>query len=220
MHMDETFLKELHPPFNTPDLCQLENRNQHLLLDCGRVKLNKDIVCSAYTVERMSLFIQRGNLHAIPIRMTGVHRARLGGALYKVTTERMVELDKQKQNRLSFERKKVDVYVPIPCSDGNIQVLSQKVWLYSAIPDQWEEQIEMSLRKYNVSPETPQFTLAKTYTDNESVLNNHFRYSDKRLEDYQEPPKPTYATQAVVDYVKRKNKEAITKPAWRSLLSL
>lgn len=222
--MDEIFLQELKVPFTTPDLAILECQQQHLLFDC-RVKKGADVLCSAYTVEKMSLFIRNEDNLPLPLRLRGIHRARVGGALYKTTTEGIVELDKIHQNRLLFERKWIQVFVPYVDTKQHrdISILPTKVWFYSAIPDLWEEQIDMSRTKYNLSPESPAISLARTYTDNEPILNNHFRYFPKKIEDYYNKRKPVLATQEVVDYVSRKNEETINnlkKTTWKQRIHL
>lgn len=213
--MDETFLQDLQVPFTTPDLCELEG-NEHLLFDC-RVRKTDNVVCSAYTVERMSLFIRNEDHLPLPVRMRFMPRARIGGALYRVTTEEIVELDRVRDNRLSFERKSISVIVPFldKKKHREFQVLPNRVWFYTAISDVWEERIHMNQPKYNITPENPDIVLAKRYVDNTSLLNNHYRSSPKRIEEYFDKPKQVLATQEVAMYVSRKNAEAVKKPFWK-----
>ena len=216
--MDATFLKDLKLPFNTPDRVQLENSNSHLLFDYGKIKADKDIYCSAYTVEKMSLFIRREDHLDIALRLPGRHRARIGGTLYKVTPEDLIRLDKARQNRILFERRPIPVFLPNQDKHRDIEILPVPAWVYVGIPDQWGFQIESSFSRYNVPVSNPEFVLAKTYTDNQRLLNNHFRYADKRLEDYIEGPAVKRATEEVVDYVRKKNEAAIHKPLWKRIL--
>lgn len=206
--MDENFLKDLEVPFNTPDLCELEYQKHHLLFDC-RVRKTSNVLCSAYTVERMSLLVRNEDHLPLPIRLPGLHKARVGGALYKVTPQDIVELDKSRQNRLQFERRRIEIIVPFLDEDKQLQVLPVEVLHYQAIPDVWEERIDMCQRKYNMSPENPDISWAKTHLDNERLLNNHFRLNPKRVEDYFDKPTPRVATPEVLAYVKKKNEEAV-----------
>jgi len=211
--MDETFLQDLAVPENTPDYAILEYQENHLLLDC-RVRKSPNAFCSAYTVERMSLFTRKEDGLPLPIRLHGIHRSRIGGTLYKTTLPEIVALDKSRQNGLLFERKAIDVLVPTIKLIGKrrrreIQELPVQVWFYKAISDVWEERLLMSQQKYNVSPVDQEFKLAPKFQDNERLLNNHFRIESTQIEDFFDKPAPVHATQEITDYVRRKNFDAV-----------
>jgi hypothetical protein len=90
-----------------------------------------------------------------------------------------------------------------------IQVLPVQVWFYKAIPEVWEERLQMSQQKYNVSPTDQEFRMAPKFQDNERLLNNHFRIESTQIEDFFDKPAPIHATQEVEDYVRRKNFDAV-----------
>lgn len=211
--MDETFLQELAVPVNTPDYAMLEYQENHLLLDC-RVRKSPNAFCSAYTVERMSLFTRTEDGLPVPIRLHGIHRSRIGGTLYKTTLPEIVALDKSRQNGLLFERKAIDILVPTVKLLGKrkrreIQVLPVQVWFYKAIPEVWEERLLMSQQRYNVSPVDQEFKLAPKFQDNERLLNNHFRIEATQIEDFFDKPKPVQATPEIKAYVQRRNFDAV-----------
>lgn len=211
--MDEEFLNELAVPKNTPDYAILEYQKNHLLLDC-RVRKSPEAFCSAYTVEKMSLFVSEYDGMPLPVRIRGVQRARIGGTLYRTTLPEIVALDKTRQNGLLFERKAIDVLVPTIKLLGKrrrreIQVLPTQVWFYQAVPEVWEERLMMSQKKYNVSPVNQDFKMAPTFMDNERLLNHHFRVGSTQIEDFFDKPAPVHATQAIEDYVRRKNFDAV-----------
>jgi len=216
--MDQTFLENLTAalPPTTPDIALLEGYNSHLLLDCGPITRPAHALSSAYTKDRLSLFIRKEDNLAIPIRMEGIHRARVYGALYKISTRKLIELDKWKENGVVFERKAVDVLVPFPDMElnKNVQELPAKVWFYQARRPYWEERISMHLGKFNITPSNPDYVLANTFMNDEPELNNHFRFNCKTLEIHRHKPEDAKATPAVVAYVKQKNDEAIEKPKW------
>lgn len=209
--MQETILYRVEPTFTTPDLDELQKAEEgHLLFD-PKVRKSDKIVCSAFSVEKLSLYTRTEDNLPLPIRIRGQHRARIGGALYRVTTKDIVGLDKMHQNRLLFERREVEVYVPIWDVKRRraVMVMPRPAFFYSAIAEVWEERLDMSSRKYNLPVSEPEFRLARTYVDNEPILNNHFRMDSTRPEDFNPAVSPVLATEEVVAYVKRKNDEAV-----------
>jgi hypothetical protein len=221
--MTDTRAELLRPPFHTPDIGVLEDQKRHLVFDCGPIRPVKELVSAAYTAQRMTLYIDRFNNEPVPIFLDGEHRAKIAGALYVVPTAELVELDKQRQNRLIYERRRISVLLPFPDENGNVDVLrdgkgkEQQVWAYTAIVDAWAEQIDMYRPRYNIPPQNALIVRAKTYVDNISHLNNHYRFAPMRVEDLLLKPKPKVAGPDMIAYVRQKNAEALRKPILRRL---
>lgn len=214
----------LRPPFHTPDIGVLENQKRHLVFDCGRIRPGKGLVSAAYSAQRMTLYIDRHKDEPVPIYLDGDHRAKIAGALYVLPTAELVQLDKQRQNRLVYERRRISVILPFENECGEVDVLrdekgkEHQVWAYTAIADAWAEQIEMHRPKYNVPPHTALIVKARTYVDNSRHINNHYRFAPQRVEDLLiQPVKAKIVGSDVIDHVRRKNAEALEKPLWKRL---
>lgn len=222
--MTDARTEVLRPPFHTPDIGVLEDQKRHLVFDCGVIRQNKGLVSAAYTAQRMTLYIDRHNNEPVPIYLDGDHRAKIAGALYVVPTAELVKLDILRKNRLLYERRRISVLLPFVDELGHVDVLrdekgkEQQVWAYTAIADAWAEQIELHRPRYNVPPQTALIVKARTYVDNICQINNHYRFTPQRVEDLLvQHPKAKHAGSDVVDYVRRKNAEAMERPLLKRL---
>lgn len=111
------------------------------LLDFGP-PLKYTELCSAYTVEKMSLwqYLDENSLEVIPVKASRLPSARLEGKLYSLNDKELFLLDKRRGVGVHSERKFVHVYVPIRDQWGNMHQIY--AWAYIGLKDYWVPKIE------------------------------------------------------------------------------
>lgn len=184
----------------TPDYQSLDE--VHLVLECGPI--NKDLPAygSAFTVEKMCLWVTNGQ--AIPIRMEGHSRARITGTLYRLDRKQLIALDKRKQNGVWFTRERIKAWVK-PDEE-------QHPWMYIGRNDYWDDRLEHDLR----FPECKRtYRPAPRFIDDDPLFNRAARYNQQRIEDYDKkiscPIISPEMAAAIRNIVKTKNEEEIRR---------
>lgn len=178
--MDEEFLKATSIPLHSPDAYLLDNSNAHLVFDPGPILKGIPIFCTAYTVEKLSLWIEVDKNRALPLRLPFLPKARTAGTLYLMSPDQLIGLDKQKQNTVLYERKLTQVMV-----HGDCEVLSKPVWMHHAKPDVWGEQALFNLEYYRKNDGDLQ--LAHRVQHERRELHNHFAFNGVKVEDAELP---------------------------------
>lgn len=205
----------------TPDMYRLEQAPQHLVFECGPVLYNVPYICSAFTVERMSLWRKAHEndapAQAVPLRMDGAPRARIRGTLYVMSTEMILKLDKRRENGVSFERTQVPIVLPVFNKLQEPKKLPKPVWMYKAIKESWVERIEydQGVRGWTdkrAHPAEKTFELAGVYPDNHKFLHNHFGYNGLSIEAHNMPGMiGCRNTEAFIEHCEYKNYREIER---------
>ncbi len=99
---------------NTPDLCLLEMHKAHLLFDYSDTLKEEPLSIAVTRSNKLQLWRQHDGKNIRPIVIGGaeVPRARVGGALFSVTTEDLVTLDNIRANNIMFNRRRIPILVP------------------------------------------------------------------------------------------------------------
>jgi hypothetical protein len=141
----------------------------------------------------------------VAIRASGMPRARVEGNLYRLTDDELKQLDTKRQVGVSFDRKRVLVYVPIMDHKGEMRTIY--AYIYMGINDAWLSQIyphRTILKSEYIRPDDA-FSLATRYPDKDRLLNNRFSF----LPPLVEAGHVRTDTEAVRKYCKRKNRAAM-----------
>ena len=156
---------------HTPDLWRLEQYELQLLFVCDEMqpshtkntKLQGGIeLGTAYTEDNFQMYKKRLGKESFPIPMeqngdtskdtifTGLPKTTIKGELFAIRPEQFISLDKYKENRLNFLRKRVSLYIPYREVSWNKEqgvVTSEeivkspvKAWMYVGNPEFWNGQ--------------------------------------------------------------------------------
>lgn len=220
--MDETFLDIVKLPEFTPDAFQLQDQEAHLVFDAGPPMRDSQVICSAWTVERMTL------LHAykgvLPIRLGQMPRARIGGTLYAMSGDEIEKLDKKRQNGVYFQRETVEVLFETKAPNPVCEYLPSfvrttnrvpgKVMMWTGRPEYWTDIVQMDhFRTHSKGKQTAEsnFQLADTFPDYElRELHNHYRYSGVKVEDAF-MAEPRIIKPWPVGYIRKKNDREVSR---------
>lgn len=150
------WLKEItSTPENTPDLYRLDRSQHHLLLEYGEMMIGLPhhrqinelpVIMNAFTVQKMPLWKTNEGQGTIPIAYDFVpkgfilEKPRVCGQLFKLTRDHIIHLDKQRQNGVIFNRKRVRVFVPNP--SDNESPFQVSAWMYAGNGKHWQPRIE------------------------------------------------------------------------------
>jgi hypothetical protein len=141
--------------------------------------LGYPLLCSAYTVEKMVMWMHTTEkvFETITFRGPGMPRKRIEGHLYRLTDEELKKLDDNRRNGVDFIRKSVPVYVPFKDADGNMKRVN--AWMYLGEKSKWLPEIENNqgctiIRGLQRIPEKSNFALANSYVDADRVLHNRY----------------------------------------------
>lgn len=154
------FIHESKPPANTPDLCLLQQQQYHWVFDCNDQVQAPVSFAEVYTDQRYHMVIQQhedrqpGLLFRqdLPKRMTA--RARVPGKLHIMSPTQMVELDKEKGNRVNSTRKLVRIIIPKFFLDKFDKRLSYGIparaaaWVYHDEMDPWVEKLQFDFNLF------------------------------------------------------------------------
>lgn len=138
-------VEEYKAPEFTPDEYKLEQTALHPLFDIGPIMTRLPRIRFGYTHEKTTLWNYRTQDEAcaftLSVRETPKHRVR--GMLYLLTTPQILELDKSRQNGVSFKRVSIPIQLP---AYGNVSPVDnrepfhlQEAWMYKASQDFWKE---------------------------------------------------------------------------------
>lgn len=203
------------PPF---DMTQLEYLNK--VLDFGP-PLRYHVLCTAYTVERISVWITHveDRMEALAFQGNQMPSARAEGLLYRMTDDEVYELDKIRRVGLDCERKFMQVIVPfrpaIDKANGFDAQLNPPPYptimanVYIARNAAWNGRMADDLTTISSSGriEKLNFRLASRIVDNDPLLNNRFSVI----------PPPTlyhpvgFLSPRITKHVKRRNKSTMRK---------
>jgi len=195
-----------------PPALQFPNQ---LVLDFGP-RLKYDEVCTAYTVQRMSLWTYFDqDIHTFVIREKEMHKARVEGTLYFLPQdEDIIELDRRRQVGVCCERKYLPVWTPYKNDiDEFIQVMA---WVYVGNPDYYVPKIQEDMDFHShiriirdgvPAPCPGKFSKATVVPDAHRLLNNRFSFHDPGY--YCHPEKDV--SPRIAEYVGKKNREEIER---------
>lgn len=172
-----TIHHEASPEF-TPDMFLLEQQERHLVFDYGRTLFDVPKVCPALTVEKMTLWRRRAvqGPKAVALKICNIPKARIGGTLYLMSTEEIVELDKERQNGLHFDRKQVPVQLPYQDETGSMTV--RPAWAYIGKPEHWYPTMQWDIEFYRGKGE---YSLADTFLNSPLGTRPHYQYTEPKL---------------------------------------
>lgn len=215
--MDPDYLTDR--TFHTPDRFILARSDKHIVLGCGRIDEKMPAYCTAYTVEKMSLFIRKEDDRVIPIRLPHCPRARIAGALYSLTTDQIEKLDNRLQNRIQFDRKLVPVYVQ---NGKTYEQYQEPVWMYIGKPEFWQSSIQNNTHPllggnfYEGPYDNAAFDLADRHMDNDRILHNHYRVDPRRIEDavVQVTAEINNPSERMRQHVKELNNQEVNRSKW------
>lgn len=175
--MDQTFLQNLQAPVYTPDLYLLEQAPYHLVFDPGPIAYDKPCVCTAFTVEKMSLY--RHGRTALSLRAPFLPKARVAGTLYLLNPNDIKYLDIRRENGVSFDRKKA----PLLLSFDGLPVIHE-AWSYVGKNEVWAEGVlfDQEHNHCNGYIRGKDYQEASKFPDNDRILHNHYGLSATRVE--------------------------------------
>jgi len=164
-------------------------------------------LCSAYTVEKLSLWHRTTDsvFETVALRASGMPRARVEGNLYRLTDDELKQLDTKRQVGVSFDRKRVLVYVPIVDHKGEMRTIY--AYIYLGINGAWLSQIypHQTILKSQYKLPDNTFSLATRYPDKNRLLNNRFSF----LPPLMEAGRIVCDSEAVRKHCKRRNRAAM-----------
>jgi len=139
-------------PVNTPDLFKLEQQEFHLLFAPKGVLKEPVVLQNVFTYPKFHVFLQNHEPGTPPVvlRANGeknqIQRAKVKGDLHIASTERMLELDKERNNGVHSLRRTIPIIVgEVPDERGklfeNKPQLRHDVWFYTDNMEHWERQI-------------------------------------------------------------------------------
>lgn len=99
-------------------------------------------ICSAYTVEKLSLwqYHDEQDFTLIALRAAFLQKARAEGHLYNLSDEQLLALDNIRGNGVHCERKLLPAYVPIPNEKSDMTLVH--AWVYISYKSQWVEWVQ------------------------------------------------------------------------------
>lgn len=185
-------------PPNTPDLCLLEQKEEHLVFNYGDSNKHGKLVGDAFTQERLSMF-QQNWIEGTPplaLKVWGdisrmVPRARIKGSLYLIPTKDLVYIDNQRQNGLLSHRKRVKFLLPpddtfiehpahvraklqlsFPSHEPKLKEVS--AFMFFPSKEHWIDRITWDQQFYKGRGGA--FSVAPTYKDECSLIGNYFKH--------------------------------------------
>ena len=174
-------------------------------------------LCSAYTVEKLSLWHRTTDsvFETVALRASGMPRARVEGNLYRLTDDELKQLDTKRQVGVSFDRKRVLVYVPIVDHKGEMRTIY--AYIYLGINDAWLDQIypHRTILKSQYQLPDRTFSIATRYPDKDRLLNNRFSF----LPPLVEAGRVSCDSEAVRKHCKRKNRAAMRAAFFNNIRS-
>lgn len=165
-------------PVNTPDLCVLEQAENHFVFDCSKIISKTLSITNAFTKGRLAMWQDTREQHTPPVVMEpwedwvkDIPRAKIVGGLYSLTIEDLLFLDKYKENGVKFNRKRVDINVP-DFSTGR-HPIKTTAWMYFGNAQHWGSLISWDHFFYRgkgnfISPSVQQ--------DSRRWVQGYFRY--------------------------------------------
>lgn len=178
-------------PANTPDLWRLEQKKSHLVFEYGECMthmpkhemIGGQPVCTAFTKERIPLWKTNTTLNpadTIPVAVRIPNhqpKPRIGGEIYLLGQDKIIELDKQRSNGVSFERKRVSLI--LPDQDQNNRQVEIKAWMYLGVEKFWRPLIDWNTKFYKGAD----FNTVPVFKDNRQWLNEYTYFSLQDLTD-------------------------------------
>lgn len=173
-----------HWPY-TPDYTVLEQYEQQLLFVYDDMMLHRSKqpqssawfrFGSAFTRTEYTCFTKKAGTETFPIPLPPAkfrNKARIKGELWLVRPKEFLWLDKQKENTVSFIRKRVHITIPyrktvwtkghyndhgvwVAGMEVSAEKITKKVvWMYIGIPDHWEPLLDGGFRFGEVSRYVP-----------------------------------------------------------------
>lgn len=178
-----------------------------LILDFGPTLAYEEI-CTAYTVEKFSLYQRMDEM--VIIKARGHARARLEGKLYYIPSEEdIIKLDSERGVGVNCDRK----YIPIllPYRDDNGEFMQSYANVYLGHKDYWQDRIETDFmrRRINQFVILPgEFDLAPQVSHEERMLNNRRCFNVPPYERKEREVRPLIA-----HYVGERNAEEMQRLA-------
>ncbi len=151
---------------NTPDLCLLEMHKAHLLFDYSDTLKEEPLSIAVTRSNKLQLWRQHDGKNIRPIVISGVEvpRARIGGALFSVTTEDLVTLDNIRANNIMFNRRRIPILVPNDKDCYN--PLGVSAWIYVGCNKYWGDRIRWDRNFYREG-------VGATFTRGNLVKDSH-----------------------------------------------
>jgi len=200
------------PELTLESLRQEGNR----VLDYGP-RLAFPFLCSAYTVEKLSLWHRTTDevFESVALRAPSMPRARIEGNLYRLTDDELKQLDTKRQVGVSFDRKRVLVYVPIMDYKGEMRTIY--AYIYMGINNAWLDRIypDQTCLKSSYKIPDATFSLATQYPDASRLLNNRFSF----LPPLVEAGRVVCDSEAVRKHCKRRNRAALRAAFFNNMRS-
>lgn len=161
------------PPKHTPDLWKIEQSPKALLFEYGELAqgmphaniLKGNCVGYGFTVERFNLIIKNDGRNAFPFAIRAefddqdlankMPRLKVRGELYEVPYQKIIELDKLRQNTVVFIRKRIPILLPsVHPPEGRYKLIGNKegdpqrvlAWVYVGLKDYWMKEIDWDLK--------------------------------------------------------------------------
>lgn len=145
---------------HTPDRLVLERSAKVYVFEYGDMMkgfkhnnmLGKELVCDAYTEERMFLWNVRRGEGSFPIASknlpgTGASKTRVKGELYLVASEHLTNLDNHRGNGVIFKRRPVRVMLPVLELKSH-QISKVTAYMYLALDEFWKTHLNWDTNFY------------------------------------------------------------------------
>lgn len=168
-------------PRHTPDLCQLEQYEQHLLFDYAPIDATK--FSPACTADDQLTMFQCSRERGTPplVLKIGTHvfsdinRAKIGGALHQISTEHLIFLDKQRENLVLSQRKRVKIILP-DFYKGYTHV-KVEAWMYLGEGKRWIEDVLWNKSFFRCGG--GDYEEAPVYRDSRDFIGSYFEYEPR-----------------------------------------
>jgi gamma-glutamylcyclotransferase (GGCT)/AIG2-like uncharacterized protein YtfP len=167
----------------TPDRYRLERSKYNLLLEYGELQdglpshdlITRHPLCHAFTVETFSLWKKNDIIipTAIALKLNFedpriamiAHKIKIRGELYKCTTADLIELDKYRHEGVQFERRRINIVLPI--LDKDFEPKRANAWVYVGKREFWEKPLKQDLEfsKVHRGGFTGEFSPVSSYDD-------------------------------------------------------
>lgn len=166
-----------------PDRYRLERSRFNLLLEYGELQdglPSHDLIprfplCPAWTMETFSLWKKNDVTIPTPIALKTnfedprisiiAFKSKIRGELYRCTTADLIELDKYRQTGVQFERRKINIIVPI--LDENGFPKRANAWVYIGKKSFWEKPLKQDI-DFSLTHRgglTGEFSIVSSYDD-------------------------------------------------------
>lgn len=185
----------------TPDLYKLERSKYNLMFEYGELMdglpshglITKFPLWHAYTVETFSVWKKNDSVVPQPLALKinfedpniamRAFKAKVRGELYKCTTADLLELDKYRSAGVQFDRRKVNIVLPITDEDGHPKRCN--AWMYVGKAKFWEKPMIKDLEFSKVHRGGPygEFSIVKTYDDNRRPwIGRYYHFTPNEFE--------------------------------------